>query len=70
MKDPFLSPLVDLSVVRIDPALPGGERLRLFAEQTGDPYRFCAAGTPVEVIYTDGAPSLQQVLTGLCSRPQ
>lgn len=62
-------PLVDPEDVRIDPAPPGGEQLRLFSG-AADPYHFCVDGISVEVVYATGAPSLQHRLTDLCGRPQ
>ena len=63
-------PLPELRQVRIDPTLPADERIRLFAAALGDPHRFCVDGTPVEVVFDDGAPSLQSCLTQLCTRLQ
>lgn len=59
-------PLADISEMRIDPALPGAERLRIFSEAVGSPYRFRVGETPVTVVYNDNAPDLQRVLTELC----
>lgn len=61
-------PLPDIREIRIDPALPADERLRLFAAETGDPHHFRVGSTAVEVLFDDGAPSLQSCLTGLCRR--
>ena len=70
MKQHPLFPLVDLNDIRIDPTLPGDERVRLFTEQISDPHYFRVAETPVEIVYADGAPSLQRLLTDLCGRAQ
>ena len=59
-------PLTDISEMRIDPALPGAERLRIFLEAAGNPYRFRVGETPVTVVYSDNALALQRVLTDLC----
>ena len=63
-------PLPDIREARIDPTLPVSERLRLFAATAGDPHRFRVGETAVEVLFTDGAPSLQACLTNLCNRLQ
>lgn len=63
-------PLVDISTMKIDPALPGTDRLRIFAESVGDPCRFRVGETPVTVVYSDGAPSLQRVLVDFCQTLQ
>ena len=63
-------PLPDIREARIDPALPVNERLRLFAAAIGDPHRFRVGDTAVEVLFDDGAPSLQSCLTNLCKRLQ
>lgn len=63
-------PLADISSLKIDPALPGAERLRIFAEAVGDPCRFRVGETPVTVVYDDHAPDLQNVLTALCQNLQ
>ena len=63
-------PLPDIREARIDPTLPGNERLRLFAAAIGDPHRFRVGDTAVEVLFDDGAPSLQSCLTNLCKRLQ
>ena len=46
------------------------ERLRLFASSVSDPHRFRVGDTAVEVLFDDGAPSLQSCLTNLCKRFQ
>ena len=63
-------PLPDIREARIDPTLPVNERLRLFAAAIGDPHRFRVGYTAVEVLFDDGAPSLQSCLTNLCKRLQ
>lgn len=63
-------PLPDIRASRIDPTLPVDKRLRLFAAAVGDPHRFRVGETEVEVIFADGAPSLQACLTNLCKRLQ
>ena len=63
-------PLPDLREARIDPTLPVNERLRLFAASVEDPHRFRVGDTAVEVLFADGAPSLQACLTDLCKRLQ
>ena len=63
-------PLPDIREARIDPPLPVNERLRLFAAAIGDPHRFRVGDTAVEVLFDDGAPSLQSCLTNLCKRLQ
>ena len=68
MKPTPYCPLPDICSTRIDPTLPVDERLRLFAAAVGDPYRFRVGETTVQVLFDDGAPSLQACLTGLCSR--
>ncbi len=61
-------PLPDIRAARIDPKLPAQERVRLFLSKTDDPYRFNVDGTPVEVIFDNTAPTLQQLLTDLGRR--
>ena len=63
-------PLPGIREARIDPTLPVNERLRLFAAAIGDPHRFRVGDTAVEVLFDDGAPSLQSCLTNLCKRLQ
>ena len=63
-------PLPDIREARIDPALPVNERLRLFAAAVSDPHHFRVGDTAVEVLFDDGAPSLQARLTSLCKRLQ
>lgn len=63
-------PLPDIREARIDPTLPVNERLRLFAAAIGDSHRFRVGDTAVEVLFDDGAPSLQSCLTNLCKRLQ
>lgn len=63
-------PLPDIREARIDPTLPVNERLRLFAAAIGDPHRFRVGDTAVEVLFDDGAPSLQSCLINLCKRLQ
>ena len=63
-------PLLDIREARIDPTLPVNERLRLFASSVSDPHRFRVGDTVVEVLFDDGAPSLQSCLTNLCKRLQ
>lgn len=63
-------PLPDIRSARIDPTLPVDERVRLFVAALGDPHRFRVGDTEVEVLFDDGAPSLQACLTELCSRLQ
>lgn len=63
-------PLPELRETRIDPSLPADKRIRLFVKTLGDPYRFRVGETPVEVLFDDGAPSLQACLTRLCERAQ
>ena len=67
---PQYCPLPDIREARIDPSLPVGERLRLFAAAAGDPPRFRVGETVVEVLFDDGAPSLQACLMSLCKRLQ
>lgn len=69
-RSPLPCPLPDIRETRIDPALPVEQRLRLFAAAAGDPHRFRVGNTPVEVLFDDGAPSLQVCLTNLCKRLQ
>ena len=51
-------PLPDIREARIDPTL--------FASSVSDPHRFRVGDTVVEVLFDDGAPSLQSCLTNLC----
>ena len=67
---PSACPLPDIRASRVDPTLPVNERLRLFAAAVGNPHRFRVGETEVEVIFADGAPSLQACLTNLCKRLQ
>lgn len=70
LKSTLPCPLPDIREARIDPTLPVNERLRLFAAAIGDPHRFRVGDTAVEVLFDDGAPSLQSCLTNLCKRLQ
>ena len=67
---PHPCPLPDIREARIDPTLPVNERLRLFASSVSDPHRFRVGDTAVEVLFDDGAPSLQACLTGMCRQLQ
>ena len=50
--------------------LPDIREARLFAAAAGDPHRFRVGETAVEVLFDDGAPSLQSCLMSLCKRLQ
>lgn len=63
-------PLPEIREIRVDPTLPVGERLRLFAASVGDPHRFRVGNTAVEVLFDNSAPSLQACLTDICKRLQ
>ena len=70
MKTHLYCPLPDIRDARIDPTLPAEERLRLFTAAIGDPYHFRVGDTSVEVLFDNGAPSLQACLLDACKRLQ
>ncbi len=46
----------DLADMTVDPSLPVEERIRSFAEQIGDPYRFTSHGVEVRLSFAGQIP--------------
>ena len=59
-------PLADVRALRIDPALPRGEKLRLFAACTGDPHCFRVGAVAVQTVFRPDGGALQDRVLALC----
>lgn len=67
-KNPFdgidISTLVDICDVKIDTSLPVPERIKSYIDQIKNPYYFRVGDIAVHVTYTEGGPSLQEIIEG------
>jgi len=58
----LLDELVDIRDVKIDRTLPVEERMISYVQQIRNPYMFKVGNTVVRVSYTEGGPSLQELV--------
>ena len=58
----LLDELVDIRDVKIDKTLPVEERVISYVKQIKNPYMFKVGNTVVRVSYTEGGPSLQELV--------
>jgi hypothetical protein len=67
IKDVQAEDLQELSEVKLYSDLPVQERLALFLCQIGNPYCFKVNGTPVQISFSDGRRTLDEVLNNYLS---
>ena len=58
----LLDELVDIRDVKIDRALPVEDRIISYVQQIKNPYMFKVGDIVVKVSYTEGGPSLQELV--------
>ena len=54
--------MVDISEIKIDADKPVGKKIKQFLKEIGDPYIFKVGQTKVRILFSAGAPTLQECL--------